>query len=61
MPHLDRLILLFLALFWTNGMSVIRALQAEWVIGGFNSASVRTLRQPLCTNDVFESYGSLTL
>jgi hypothetical protein len=39
-PHLNRLILLFLTLFWTNGMNVIPALHTGWVIGVSNGASV---------------------
>jgi hypothetical protein len=48
-------------LFWTNGMSVIRALQSGWVIGGFNGASARSLLEPLCTKAVSESYESFIL
>jgi hypothetical protein len=46
-------------LFWTNGTSVIRALQSGWVIGGFNGA--RSLLEPLCTKAVSESYESFIL
>jgi hypothetical protein len=53
--------LLFPILFWTNGMSVMRALHAGCVIGGLNGISARTLLQPLCTKGVSESYESLTL
>jgi len=59
--HLNLLILLFLALFWTNGMSLIRAFHTGWVIGGFNGASAQNVLQPLCTKDVSESYESLIL
>jgi hypothetical protein len=52
---------LFPILFWTNGMSVMRALHAGCVIGGFNGASARTLLKPLCTKDLSESYESSTL
>jgi hypothetical protein len=55
----NRLILLFLALFWTNGMSVIRALHTGSVIGGFNGANARTLLRPLDRKDVSASYESL--
>jgi hypothetical protein len=55
----NRLILLFLALFWTNGMSVIRALHTGWVMGGFNGANARTLLRPLNRKDVSASYESL--
>jgi hypothetical protein len=60
-PHLNRLILLFLVLFWTNGMSIIRAHHTGWVIGGFNGASARTLLEPFCTKAISESYESLIL
>jgi hypothetical protein len=53
--------LLFPILFWTYGMSVMRALHAGSVIGGFNGASARTLLQPLCTKDFSESFESSTL
>jgi hypothetical protein len=52
-------ILLLLALFWTNGMSVIRALHTGWVIGGFNGPNARTLLRPLDRKDVSASYESL--
>jgi hypothetical protein len=58
-PLFNRLILLILALFWTNGMSVIRALHTGWVIGGFNGANARTLLRPLDRKDVSASYESL--
>jgi hypothetical protein len=41
-PHLNRLTLLFLTLFWTSGMSVIRALHTGWVIGVSNGASLKS-------------------
>ena len=41
-PHLNRLTLLFLILFWTNGMSIIRALHTGWVIRVSNGASVKS-------------------
>jgi hypothetical protein len=53
------LILLCLALFWTNRMSVIRALHTGWVIGGFNGANARTLLRPLDRRDVSASYEPL--
>ena len=40
-PHLNRLTLLFLTLFRTNGMGVIRALHTGWVIGLSNGTSVQ--------------------
>jgi hypothetical protein len=55
----NRLILVFLALFRTNGMSVIRALHTGSVIGGFNGANVRTLPRPLDRRDVAASFESL--
>jgi hypothetical protein len=55
-PDLNRLLLLFLVLFWTNGMSVIRVLHTGWVIDGFNGASARTLLEPFWTTDASESY-----
>jgi hypothetical protein len=39
--HLNHLILLFLTLFWTNGISVIRAFHTGWVISVSNGASVK--------------------
>jgi hypothetical protein len=60
-PHFNRLLLLFLVLFWTNGMNVIRALHTGWLIGGLDDASARTLLEPFCTTDASESYESLIL
>ena len=60
-PNLNRLLLLFLVLFWTNGMSVIPALHTGWVIGGFNGASARTLLEPFGTTDASEGYESFIL
>jgi hypothetical protein len=53
------LILLFLALFRTNGMGVIRALHSGWVIGGFNGANARTLLRPLDRKDLSANHESL--
>jgi hypothetical protein len=58
-PLFNRLILLFLALFWTNGMSVIRARPTGRVVGGFNGANARTLLRPSDRKDVSASYESL--
>jgi hypothetical protein len=56
MPHLSRPTLLFLVVFWMNGISVIRAFHTGWVFGVSNDANAHNLLRPLCTKDVSESY-----
>jgi hypothetical protein len=55
----NRPILLFLALFWTDGISDMMALHTGSLIGGFNGANARTLLRPLDRKDVSASYESL--